>query len=74
MYITTDAYSSLGLIRALYVRSFTYVEATLLFLRRRPKIELALAIFSSLCLFHLRFYCRVTPKYLQWSNDDSGVS
>ena len=62
---TTDAYSNLGLIRALYARSFTYVEATLMFLRKSPKIELVPAIVSSICLFHLRFDCKIAPKYLQ---------
>ena len=46
----------------------------MMFLCNNLKIQLALAIFSSICLSHLRFNWMVMPRYLQWSENNSGVS
>ena len=44
-----------------------------MFLCNNPKTRLALAIFSSICFSHLRFDWMVMPRYLQWSENRSGV-
>ena len=60
-----EAYSSCGLIRVLYICSFTDIGAFLMFQRIIPRVELALAVTSSICLDHRKLDCRTTPKYLQ---------
>jgi len=45
-----QAYSSFGLTGALYASSFVCTDETLIFLRSRPNLLFAFAIFSLICL------------------------
>ena len=57
-----ESYSSCGLIIVLYICSFTDVGAFLMFQRIIPRVELALAVTSSICLDHRKLDCRTTPS------------
>ena len=63
----TEAYSSYGLTRGRYNRSFVCIQLVFRFLLIIAKVEFALAMFSSKCFDQLRFDCKTTPRYLQWS-------
>ena len=69
----TEAYSSRGLTRAQYARSFVWIQLIFRFFLIIAKVVLALATFSSMCFVQFRLDCRTTPRYLQWSTMFRGL-